>query len=97
MLVLKKDVKVKELEKYGFKVLVTEDKLPCIHSSDFYCTMAYKDVGLYYRILIENDDCYRQVTIVSKGKKSLGMTFLNWQLNDIYELIKDNMLERVEE
>ena len=97
MLVLRKDVKVKELEKYGFKVLVTEDKLPCTHSSDFYCTMAYKDVGLYYRILIENDDCYRQVTIVSKEYNSSGKTLINWQLNDIYELVKDDILERIEE
>ncbi len=97
MLVLKKDKKVKDLEAYGFKILITEEELPCKRSSDFYCIMAYKDVGLYYRIIIENDDCYRQVTIVSKEYNSSGKTLINWQLNDIYELVKDDILERIEE
>lgn len=93
MLKIKNDVDLRVLEKYGFKVLVQDDSN--LEIDEYYCNLAYKDVGNHYSIVIENDMYNRQITICPNSNFPLKVS-LNWQLDLLYDLIKDNLVEKVE-
>lgn len=90
-LVLKKNVKVKDLEKYGFKVLITEEEL---NEDNYYCNMAYKNEGNHFSYVIENDEYYRQLTIVPERCLNLPVC-LGWHLGLLYRMIIDGIFEEV--
>ena len=100
MLKIKDNVDLKELEKFGFKILVDEDKilkeLEQGITDNYYCNLAYKDLGNHFSILIENDNVNRQITIVPDT--SLGMRLcLDWQLDALFDLIQADLVEKVED
>lgn len=97
MLKLRDDVNIKELEKYGFHIMVTDEELEekmKKDNIDFYCNMAHKKMGNHFELVIENDECYRQLTIVPDTTFGLNLC-ISWQLDDIYELIDAGIIERV--
>lgn len=100
MLKIKDNADLKELEKFGFKILVDEDKilkeLEQGITDNYYCNLAYKDVGNHFSILIENDNVNRQITIVPAATIELRLC-LDWHLDVLYDLIKADIVEKVED
>lgn len=100
MLKIKDNVDLKELEKFGFKILADEDKilkeLEQGITDNYYCNLAYKDVGNHFSILIENDNVNRQITIVPAATIELRLC-LDWHLDVLYDLIKAGLVEKVED
>lgn len=94
MLKIKDDVDLKQLEKYGFTVLIQNDKKTERGSEEFWDTLCYAKVGNHFSIVVENDDCIRQLTIVPENKFSISMC-VTWQLDLLYDLIKANLVEKV--
>lgn len=98
MLRIKDNVDLKKLKKYGFKILVDEDKileeLKQGITDNYYCNLAYKDVGNQFSILIENDMVNRPITIVPDSAFPLKAC-LDWQLDCLYDLIKAGIVEKV--
>lgn len=99
MLKIKDNVDLKELEKYGFKILVGEDEFKKNIEEDsmnFYCTRAYKNIGNHFTIVIENDEYENQIIILPDNEIPLKLS-LNWQLDTLYNLIKADLVEKVGE
>lgn len=97
MLKIKDNVDLKELEKYGFKILIDEKEFEeriRKDSLNFYCTRAVKKIGNHFLIAIENDEYENEIDIVPDSDFPLKMT-INWQLDIIYDLIKDDLVEKV--
>lgn len=88
MLKIKDDVDLKELEKYGFEV-----------DGNF----AKKIFYIKYGSLTHEDDTwlvveYRQLWLIEQGaKESNERYFGNPQFDTLYDLIKDDLVEKVEE
>lgn len=95
MLVVAHDKKVEDFKKYGFKVLVTDEELEKRMETDpveLYCTMAYIPLGNHFNLIIENDEFCKQLTIVPDDSMTLKFC-LSWELDLIYRLQKDGMIE----
>ena len=95
MLKIKNNVDLKELTGYGFRILKDDSKLTPL-DEDFYSNLAYKDLGHHFSIVIENDEWNRQITIVPNNDFPLKLC-LTYQLDTLYDLIKDGLVEKVGE
>ncbi|MBO7695930.1 MAG: hypothetical protein J6T10_25130 [Methanobrevibacter sp.] len=99
MLKLKDNVNIGELEKFGFTILIDDELFEKQLEEDpknFYCTRAFKNLGNHYTILIENDHCENQITIVPEQDYTLRW-ILTWQLETLYDLIQAGLIERMGE
>ena len=99
MLKIKDNVELKELKKYGFKILVTDEELKENIKKDFtefYCTRAFKDLGNHFALIVENDEYENQITILPNNEFHLKMS-VTWQLDMLYDLIKADLVEKIEE
>lgn len=99
MLKLKDNVDIKELEKFGFEILVTDKKLYKRSKKDLlnvYCTMATKKLNEYWKLDIENDEYYRQLVLVPTKNVPFRLC-VGWCLDTIYDLIKADIVEKTEE
>ena len=96
MLKIKDNIELKELEKFGFKVLKANDNEMEYGCDGFWDILAYKDVGQHYSIVICNDEYLRQIDIVATGKYPLQCC-VNWHLDIIYDLIKADLVEKVDD
>ena len=99
MLKIKDNVDLKELEKYGFQILVSDEKLEKNIKEDFtefYCTRAFKDLGNHFALIVENDEYEKQITILPNNEFHLKMS-ITWQLDMLYDLIKDGLVVKVDD
>ena len=97
MLKIKNGVDLNELKKYGFNVLIDDkelDKRINLNGLDWYCMRAYKRVGISYYISIENDEEENEIKIIPTCDIELKVSLSN-QLDTIYTLIKDGLIEKV--
>ena len=91
MIVVNDGVKLKDFEHYGFKVLVDDCD---IGEDNYFSTLAIKPLGNHFTAVIENDEYYRQLTIVPNDEFPLKMS-LTFQLELIYDLVKANLVTKV--
>lgn len=89
MLVLAKNKKIKDLEKYGFKILIKDEE---INNDNCWNVLARLKVSQNFECVIENDMAWRQLTIIPIGNIPMRLC-LSHQLDIVYQLIKDGMLE----
>ena len=97
MLKIKDNVDLKELEKFGFKILLDENEFEKNIKKDitnFYCTRAYKNIGNHFTIVIENDEYENQIIILPDSEFPLKLS-LSWQLDLLYDLIKADLVDKV--
>lgn len=92
MLVLAKDKKIEDLEKYGFEILLREED---INDDNVWNELAVLKMGGGFKYVIENDMTYNQLTIKPYGNMPCRVC-LTWELDMVYQLIKDGMLETEE-
>lgn len=91
MIVVNDNVKLKDFEHYGFKVLIDDAEL---NDENYFSTLAIKPLGNHFTAVIENDEFYRQLTIVPNDTFPLKVS-LTFQLEFIYDLIKANLVTKV--
>ena len=99
MLKIKDNVDLKELAKFGFKILLEEDEFEKRIKKDImnlYCTRAYKNIGNHFTIVIENDEYINQITILPDSEFPLKLSF-SWQLDILYDLIQAGLIEKIGE
>lgn len=89
MLVLAKDKKLEDLEKYGFEILLREED---INDDNVWSELAVLKMGGGFKYVIENDMTYNQLTIEPYGNFPFRAC-LTWELDMIYQLIKDGIIE----
>ena len=97
MLKIKDNVDLKELEEYGFNVLIDDEELDKrinINGLDWYCMRAYKRVGISYYISIENDEEENEIKIIPTCDIELKVSLSN-QLDTIYDLIQAGLIEKI--
>mgnify|MGYP003310845122 CR=1 FL=1 len=86
MLKIKENVELKELEKYGFELSGNYGAI-----KRFY----HKDLGIEEDTLLVIE--FRNVWLIENGaKESNERYFGNPQLDTLYDLIKDGLVEKVE-
>lgn len=90
MLVLAKNKKIEDLEKYGFEILIKDEE---INEKNFYNDLATKKESNSYEYVIENDEYYRGLTIRPTGNIPFKIC-LTFQLDLLYKLIKDKVIVR---
>ena len=99
MLKIKDNVDLKELEKYGFTILVDDkelEKRTKKDPSDYYCSRAFKDIGHHFTLVIEIDEYYNQITIIPNNEFPMKLS-ISWQLDLLYDLIKADLVEKVDD
>lgn len=99
MLVLKQNVKIKDLEKYGFKILQSDEQVNKWYDKcnpKFYCDMAVKRVSGAFDLVVCNDDYYRELVIQPAGSFQVRIC-VSHQLDEIYNLIKAGLVEKWED
>lgn len=101
MLVLNKEkVKIDDLEKYGFDIVTTDEDLEADMKNDkangWYCVRAYKKIGPYYSIIVQNDMYADEVSIVPEGGFPWRIAISN-QLDALYDLINEGIIIKMEE
>lgn len=89
MLVLAKNKKIEDLEKYGFEILLKEED---INDDNVWNELAVLKMGGGFKYVIENDMTYNQLTIEPYGNFPFRAC-LTWELDMIYQLIKDGIIE----
>lgn len=89
MLVLAKDKKLEDLEKYGFEILLREED---INDDNVWSELAVLKMGSGFKYVIENDMTYNQLTIMPAGNFPFRPC-LTWELDMVYQLIKDGIIE----
>lgn len=100
-LALNKDITMEDLEeKYNFTIVTSDQDLEDSKRIDelwgWYCIRAYKSLGPYYSLVIENDNCPNEVKIIPEA----GIPWrvgLSHQLSALYELIKDGVVVEYED
>ena len=95
MLKIKDNVDLKELEKFGFKILKDDKELTPL-DDDYFSILAVKNLGTHYTIIIDNDECYREISIHPENSTPFRIT-LTFQLDVLYDLIKADLVEKVSE
>lgn len=89
MLVLAKNKKIEDLEKYGFEILLKEED---INDDNVWSELAILKMGGGFKYVIENDMTYNQLTIKPCGNMPYRLC-LTWELDMVYQLIKDGIIE----
>lgn len=90
MLVLAKNKKIEDLKKYGFEILIKDEK---INEKNYYNDLATKKESNGFEYVIENDEYYRALTIRPIGNVPFRMC-LTFQLDLLYKLMKDKVIVR---
>lgn len=89
MLVLARNKKIEDLEKYGFEILLREED---INDDNVWSELAVLKMGSGFKYVIENDMTYNQLTIKPYGNMPYRVC-LTWELDMICQLIKDGIIE----
>ena len=94
MLKIKDKVDLKELEKYGYKTFYLEHKQSLYAVKDIYVDRPNKITPNWYRIGVDEVDRKFRKSKFRPSKTLLGVRVTK---NDIQDLIKDGLVEKVEE
>ena len=100
MLKIKDNVDLKELEKFGFKIEQDDKEFDSMDEDElfdnYYCTLAYKPLGNNYYLIIQNDEYSREINILPSNNIPFKVS-LTFQLDVLYDLIKADLVEKVED
>lgn len=100
MLKIKDNVDLKELKRFGFKIVQDDYEFKTMGEEElfdnYYGILAYKHLGSNFTIIIENDEYDREIKIIPNNNVPFKIT-LDYQLSLLYDLIKADLVEKVED
>ena len=94
-----KRIELSELERFGFKIELDDKEFDKMDEDElfekYYHVLAYRPLGCHYYLIVENDECERQINVVPRNNVPFKVT-LSHQLDVLYDLIEAGYVEKVE-